>query len=202
MKGLFRPVLLTALLLTLSGGKAQTETDLPAPQPPVYPVVLSTGVRVQVAAPPAAPHPDAGWITWSLDLKRAAPNGRFVALLFLRDAVFAKDHTAAAQLVRPDGSVLDLPKSDVNILKWTPDSRYLLGAGPTTLRLWNTAGGVRLWTGARGDVLDATARYACVAEFLFEEDGVRVTRLRLPTLSPAGTFVLDYRPTDGERFCR
>lgn len=43
-------------------------------------------------------------------------------------------------LVRPSGQILRLEGGAIGRLLWTPDGKYLIGAGNNTLRLWNLVG--------------------------------------------------------------
>ena len=49
-------------------------------------------------------------------------------------------------LVHPSRPTLRLTAGTVGRLFWTEDGQYLIGAGKTTVRLWNLQGGVRLAT--------------------------------------------------------
>ncbi|THF68707.1 hypothetical protein E7T06_15170 [Deinococcus sp. Arct2-2] len=187
-------------VLALATSAQAQDSSPPAPQ--TYTVTLGSGQNVMVTAPAATPHPDSGWITWQFERKAASPDGRFVAVIFLKDAVFAKDNVTVVYLVKPGGQILPLPDSDVNILNWTPDGQYLLGGGVNTLRLWNTNGKVRTRVLDSIGALDTTGNFACVSPLSFDEAAVTVQRFSLPQLRPAGTFVLPAAPAEDERFCR
>ncbi|UQN09531.1 hypothetical protein [Deinococcus sp. QL22] len=191
-------MLLGALTLTTFAG-AQGDSP-PAPQ--TYTVTLRSGTKVEVTAPASTPHPDSGWITWQFERKAASADGRFVAVMFLKDAVFAKDNVTVVYLVKPGGQILALPESDVNTLNWTPNGQYLLGGGVNTLRLWNTNGKLRTRVLDSIGALDTTGLFACVSPLSFDEAAVTVQRLLVPYLQPAGTFPLPKAPTEEERFCR
>jgi hypothetical protein len=179
---------------------AQAQHD-PPPAPVTYTVTLRSGLKVAVPAPAPIAHPDGGWVTWQFERKAASADGRFVAVMFLKDAVFAKDNVTVVSLVKPDGKIVSLPNSDVNILNWTPDGQYLLGGGVNTLRLWNTNGKVRSRVLDSIGALDTRDGFVCVSPLSFDEAAVTVQRLRLPQLRPAGTFSLPRAPTQ-EGFCR
>ncbi|MFC5847583.1 hypothetical protein [Deinococcus petrolearius] len=70
-----------------------------------------------------------------------SPRGDAAALRFCRD--IPKYSTCQVFLVRPGLPTRALPRSDVQRLLWSPDGRFLIGAGANTVRLWNLAGGVR-----------------------------------------------------------
>lgn len=180
---------------------AQAQDALP-PVPQTYTVTLGSGQKVEVTAPASTPHPDGGWITWQFERKAASADGRFVAVMFLKDAVFAKDNVTVVHLVKPGGQIVPLPDSDVNILTWTPDGQYLLGGGVNTLRLWNTNGKVRTRVLDSIGAVDSKDGFACVSPLSFNKAAVTVQRLIVPHLRPAGTFTLPKAPDEQDRFCR
>ncbi|AWT34880.1 hypothetical protein GCM10008956_24370 [Deinococcus arenae] len=119
-------------------------------------------------------------------------------------------------LARPGRSPLTLKAGVVGHLLWTPDGQYLIGAGVTTLRLWNLSGGLRLAVPqgipeADGAIRDARLTrlwlergFLCAAlhEDWFTDSGrvvrrnVTTVRYALPTLRPLASVTL---PAQGDR---
>ena len=60
---------------------------------------------------------------------------------------FCIEHTmesgCVVYLARATDHIQELEDSDVNLLLWTADGRYLIGSGSDTVRLWNLSGGRR-----------------------------------------------------------
>lgn len=190
-------------VLLLASALAQDTPDT-SPPTPTYPVQLPDGRSIQISAPETTPHPDMGWVSWSLLESRTSPNKRFTAMLFLRDALHAKDYTAETHLVKPDGSFLNLKLGDVYSLHWTADSQYLIGEGRNILRLWNTAGKLRIKEFAAGlDAVGVAGNVVCVALYdPHKTKTVQVERFHAPYLTPIGRFSLSHVPKSHEEFCK
>ncbi|WP_414657171.1 hypothetical protein ACINK0_01480 [Deinococcus sp. VB343] len=109
-----------------------------APVSPVPPVTVDFGARGKVAVPRPAPQAD-----FEAQLRQVlmSPRRDAAAVQFCWD--IPKYAFCRVMLARPGQSVLTLKNSDVRKLLWTPDGKYLVGAGANTVRLWNLVGGVR-----------------------------------------------------------
>lgn len=148
------------------------------------------------AQPPLySPRRDAAALRFCWDLPRAA--------------------TCQVFLVRPGLPTRALPRSDVTRLLWTPDGRYLIGAGADKIRLWNLAGGVRVQMPRPPEVeVDRATRTRAITGIhlegndlcvvlladVFSRAGGRAaqqsttTRYVLPALHPAESVSLPTRP--------
>lgn len=73
-----------------------------------------------------------------------SPRGDAAAVQFCWDIPTMSPLMCQVNLVRPSGKIHDLAGGAVGPLLWTPDGKYLIGAGNNTLRLWNLVGGRRL----------------------------------------------------------
>lgn len=80
-------------------------------------------------------------LLWRLKGVLRSPNRRFTAVYYYGD--LSKVWSAEIYLVHPDGRIIKLPEASVFQVFWIPDSKYLIGVGKNTLRLWNLNGNVR-----------------------------------------------------------
>lgn len=140
---------------------------------------------------------------WTVVQTLLSPRGDAAAVRFCWEAI--KYHGCQVRLARPDGTVAELKNSDVRRLLWTPDGKYLIGAGNNTVRLWNLAGGVRTAIPTPGSVFAPLTRHSsqivgltlrnselCVRteDQWYDRNGqqkdrsVSTTRYVLPTLKP------------------
>jgi len=78
---------------------------------------------------------------------------------------FCADHAmesgCVVYLARPTAEIQELKNSDVTLLLWTADGRYLIGADRNTVRLWNLSGAFRSVTpppqpGVRSSLFEVT----------------------------------------------
>ena len=105
---------------------------------PSPPVTVDFGTRGKVAVPRPAPQAD-----FEAQLRQVlmSPRRDAAAVQFCWD--IPKYAFCRVILARPGQPVLALKNSNVQKLLWTPDGKYLVGAGANTVRLWNLVGGVR-----------------------------------------------------------
>jgi len=73
----------------------------------------------------------------------------------------AMESGCVVYLARPTGGIQELGDSDVAVLFWTADGRYLIGADHNTVRLWNLSGAFRSVTpppqpGMRSSLFEVT----------------------------------------------
>lgn len=95
--------------------------------------------KVNVTGPtPMSDNPE---YPWTAQQTLLSPRGDAAAVRFCWEAI--KYHGCLVHLVRPSGIIQTLKNSNVTRLLWTPDGKYLIGAGANTVRLWNLVGGVR-----------------------------------------------------------
>ncbi|WP_420596217.1 hypothetical protein [Deinococcus sp.] len=111
--------------------------------PPVATVTLGNGKTVTVVGPGPVQWADIV-VDWELSNLAYSPDHKFAAVQFTFSV--AKGYNSAIYLVRPDGSTFRLASDTVFSIEWTSDSKYILGFGGNTLRLWNLNGGLKQLT--------------------------------------------------------
>lgn len=138
---------------------------------------------------------------WKLVQTLSSPRGAAAAVRFCYE--YPNGKFCEVYVARPDMPVMILKNSNVVDLLWTTDSKYLLGAGVNTVRLWNLSGSLRtatplppliepgvtqaasevtrLWLD-RGDLCVATRDQLFYAPGRQKSRTVTTTRYALPTL--------------------
>jgi len=121
---------------------AQAET-LPKYDPNLLIYVKTPDCKDVAVRGPEISYDDVGqsYYEWKVVSSAPSPDGKFSAIHYLGRR--PKYWDAHVYLVSPDGFVSELSNSTVRSVQWTEDSKYLLGFGDNTLRVWNMSGGRR-----------------------------------------------------------
>lgn len=111
--------------------------------PSMAPVQVDFPDGHQVDVPfPAQVNNDWGDRPYDLIQVSVSPRGDAAAVNFCW--VIPKYRSCLVRLVRSDGSMSDLRNSEVDKLTWSGDGKYLIGAGASTLRIWNLGGSLQI----------------------------------------------------------
>jgi len=103
-------------------------------------VRLANGSTVSVESPPdQIIGIDPG--EWSIDSVFYSPDHRFIAVIF--NFSHYRSNLGSVSIVGPQGNIKRLKNSVVHKIMWSSDSKYLVGLGDNTVRLWNSRGGLR-----------------------------------------------------------
>jgi WD40 repeat protein len=76
--------------------------------------------------------------SWSTAELKYSPDQKSAVILF--ELPIAKNGYSKAYLVKSNGTIQELSNSSVFQIEWSKDGKYILGAGNTTLRVWNLSG--------------------------------------------------------------
>ncbi|WP_161880662.1 hypothetical protein [Deinococcus alpinitundrae] len=130
---------MATVLLAASLGTVLAQGN-PQPPAPIHPVTFKNGHTYQVKAPPATRNSDDFWDQWSFDEAFPSPDGKFMAIRFLQSSKDPRHNPKVIDLVSQSGSQIRLKDSDLLDVSWSLDSKYLLGKGSSSVRVWNTSG--------------------------------------------------------------
>ncbi|WP_407541559.1 hypothetical protein Q0M94_18890 (plasmid) [Deinococcus radiomollis] len=115
---------------------------------------------------------------WEILANLKSPDGRFSAIQYSGSRPKYRD--GVVYIVNLYGKIIELRNSLVNKIIWTEDSKYLIGIGNGTLRVWNTNGTRRQSTPGQIVGYDYSNERVCLDVVNFREDdkltnGVRLT---------------------------
>lgn len=150
MKYLFSQILATTLFSLGPVAPAQAQ-NLPKYDPKLLVHVKTPDGKDVTVKGPEISYDDVGqsYYDWKVISSDSSPNGKFSAIHYSGGR--PKYWDAVVYLVSPDGVVSELSNSVVRSVQWTEDSKYLLGFGDNTLRVWNMSGGRRQMNLGRAD---------------------------------------------------
>lgn len=142
MKYLVPKILAVTLVSIGSVASAQAE-NLPKYDPKLLVHVKTPSGKDVAVKGPEISYDDIGqsYYVWEIASHTSSPDGKFQEVHYLGGR--PKYWDAVVYVVSPDGVVSELSNSTVKSVKWTEDSKYLLGFGYNTIRVWNMSDGYR-----------------------------------------------------------
>lgn len=172
------------------------------------PVTIDFGAKGKVSVPRPSTMPG----RQTAEKTYLSPRDDAAAVQFCWDIPTMSPLMCQVNLVRPGGQILPLKDGAVGPLLWTPDGKYLIGAGNNTVLLWNLTGQGRKHSpkppdnqaGFKAQTNRITriwfeGKFLCVAAFVevFRASGGNsvsqlsmTTRYALPALKPLETVTM------------